>query len=104
MKKDFACTWKHKNLFKEVDYKDSFISLVFNGSGINLMLKEKSKSFSDDIKELGSKKVKFYTCSNSIIKFGIDTSDLFSECETVKAGVLKLIELQSDKGCAYIKP
>lgn len=93
-----------KNLLKEVDSENSFISLVINGSAINLMLKEKQIKFSEDIENLSIKGVRFYVCRNSINKFSIKESDLFSQCEVVNAGVLKLIELQSEKGCAYIKP
>jgi intracellular sulfur oxidation DsrE/DsrF family protein len=93
-----------KNLLKEIESKSSFISLVANASGVNLFLRKNSQEFASEIKELSDLGVKFFVCSNSINKFEIDKNDLYPQTEIVKAGVLKLIQLQSDEGCSYIKP
>jgi len=93
-----------KNLLNEVDSENSYIALVANGASVNLFLHGNASDVDEDIKKLHDKGIKFFVCNNSIKKFNINRLDLLPEVDIVKAGVLTLIELQSEKKCSYIKP
>ncbi len=92
-----------KNLLKEINAEGSSLALLANGSSVKLLLKAKADDYKDDINALAASGVKFYVCNNSLNKFDINLDEMLPVCEVVKAGVLKLIELQND-GYAYIKP
>lgn len=92
-----------KNLLKEIDAEGSSVCILANGSSVNLLRKNPLAGYAADIETLATAGVKFFVCNNSLNKFDLDLKDMFPVCEIVKAGVLKLIELQND-GFAYIKP
>jgi len=92
-----------KNLLKEINEESSSLCLLANGSSVKLFLKYMAEDYADDILALAESGVKFYVCNNSLNKFDLNLEDMVPVCEVVKAGVLKLIELQND-GYAYIKP
>lgn len=91
------------NLLKEIDAETASLALLANGPAARLMTKEMDETFSTRISTLKEKGVRFYVCNNSLIHFEIEKEDLHPACEVVKAGVLKLVELQNDH-FAYIKP
>lgn len=90
------------NLLKEISMSGSGVCLLANGSSVKLLTND-ANPFMNDIKALSEKGVRFYICNNSLTKFQLSPNDMLPQCEVVRAGVLKLIELQSD-GYAYIKP
>lgn len=92
-----------KNLLKEVDAKQSSVCILANGSSVNLLRKNTLADYISDIDALSIAGVQFFVCNNSLNKFDLALEDMLPVCETVKAGVLKLIELQNDQ-FAYIKP
>lgn len=92
-----------KNLLKEVDVEQSSICILANGSSVKLLKKNTLASYASDIDALAKAGIKFFICNNSLTKFDLRLEDMLPVCETVKAGVLKLIELQNDQ-FAYIKP
>ena len=92
-----------KNLLKEVDAKTSSICVLANGSSVKLLQKNTLAGYVSDIDALAIEGVKFFVCNNSLNKFDLTLEDMLPVCETVKAGVLTLIELQNDQ-FAYIKP
>ncbi len=91
------------NLLKEVCAEQSSIYLLANGSSVKLLQKRTLGSYAGDVDTLAKAGVKFLVCSNSLDKFDLKIQDMLPVCEEVKAGILKLIELQNG-GYAYIKP
>ena len=91
------------NLLKEIGDDGSGVALVLNGPGAKLMAGDMDIDLNATIERLSKKGVKFYVCNNSLTHFEIEKSFLHRSCEVVKAGVLKLVELQAG-GYAYVKP
>ena len=91
------------NLLKEIGDDGSGVALVLNGPGAKLMTGDMDLDLSSTIERLSKKGVKFYVCNNSLTHFEIEPGALHKSCEVVKAGVLKLVELQAG-GYAYVKP
>lgn len=92
-----------KNLFKEIPSKQCAVRVVANGRAVRLFHKDKVGNHAADIEELHKQGVRFLLCRNALAKNKIDKSDLLPLCEIVPAGVVELINLQS-QGFAYIKP
>lgn len=91
------------NLLKEIDIDTACLALVANGPAVQLMKKDMDETFSSRISGLYDKRVRFYVCNNSLNHYGIQEEDLHPSCKVVKAGMLKLVELQNGH-FAYIKP
>ena len=91
------------NLLKEIGDDGSGVALVLNGPGAKLMTGDMDIDLSSTVERLSRKGVKFYVCNNSVTHFEIEKGLLHGSCEVVKAGVLKLVELQAG-GYAYVKP
>lgn len=91
------------NLLREVEEKNTSACILTNGPAANLLKNNMPKDASGMINNLARKGVHFYACQNSLDKFDISPDDLHPKCEVVKAGILKLIELQNE-GYAYVKP
>lgn len=92
-----------KNLFKEISSEKCQISLVANGKAVRLFRKGAVENHAADLKQLHTAGVRFKMCRNALAKNHIEKTDLFPLCEIVPAGILELIDLQS-QGFAYIKP
>ncbi len=92
-----------ENLLKEIPSNEANVYLVANGLAVKLFRLERATSYASRIKRLSEVGVHFFLCNNSLHNLSIGHSELIESCEIVPAGILKLIQLQSD-GCAYIKP
>ena len=91
------------NLLKEVPSTEAAICLVANGSAVGLFHREQAASHGLRVEELSGKGVRFLMCNNSLENLNLDPGEMLNGCEVVKAGIVALIELQTD-GYAYIKP
>jgi intracellular sulfur oxidation DsrE/DsrF family protein len=91
------------NLLKEVEEDNTNACILTNGPAANLLKNNMPKDVAGMITNLHKKGVRFYACNNSLEKFDIAPNELHPRCEVVKAGILKLIELQNE-GYAYVKP
>ncbi len=91
------------NLLKEIDIDTACLALVANGPAAQLMTKDMDETFHKRISALQEKRVRFYMCNNALNHYGIKAEDLHPSFKIVKAGMLKLVELQNNH-FAYIKP
>jgi intracellular sulfur oxidation DsrE/DsrF family protein len=91
------------NLLKEVEMDDAFINLLMNGSAPRLF-KVISEESQKSLAGLILRKVRVCVCKNALYNAGMTESDLPAGCDVVPAGILELIDLQTNRGCAYIKP
>jgi uncharacterized protein len=92
-----------KNLFKEVPSQQCRVCMVANGGAVKLFHRDKIGNHACDMEELHKLGARFMACRNALVKNRIEKSDLFHLCEIVPAGILELIDLQT-QGYAYIKP
>ena len=91
------------NLLKEIDLDTACLALVANGPAAKLMTKDMDEALFNRISGLYAKRVRFYVCNNALNHFGVQEEDLHPSFKVVKAGILKLVELQNAH-FAYIKP
>ena len=66
-------------------------------------LRERAIQYALDIQNLSLKGVRLLVCGNPLNNFGITQEDLVEPYETIEAGIVELIRLQSE-GYAYIMP
>jgi intracellular sulfur oxidation DsrE/DsrF family protein len=92
-----------ENLLKAVPETQSSICLVANGSAVGLFQRERAAVHGLRVGELVKKGVRFLMCSNSLANLNLAPEAMLNGCEVIKAGIVELIERQSD-GYAYIKP
>jgi uncharacterized protein len=92
-----------QNLLKAVPAEETSVCLLANGPSVKLLLRDRALQYGPTILNLAEKGVRFLVCGNSLKNFDIAQNDLLAPCETVPAGVVELIRLQSE-GYAYIKP
>jgi intracellular sulfur oxidation DsrE/DsrF family protein/uncharacterized tellurite resistance protein B-like protein len=91
------------NLLKVVPEADASVCLVANGSAVGLFEQKRGAAHSLRVAELAGKGVRFMLCNNSLTNLNLDPGAILSGCEIIKAGIMELIQRQSD-GYAYIKP
>lgn len=91
------------NLLKEVSPEESSICVLANGAAAKLFQRKRALQYTSDIQTLSQKGIRFLVCSNSLNNFDIPREDLIEPCETIDAGIIELIRLQTE-GYAYIKP
>jgi hypothetical protein len=77
------------------------VSLVVNGPGVQLLLKD--GEYAGQIREAHELGAEIKVCNNALNSFKIDPEQLCPECVVVSAGIVEIVELQ-DKGFKYIKP
>ena len=91
-----------KNLFKEIENGQAVILANFKAP--LLFLKNNiDHEIYESLKNIKKTNVKVYICENSLMMLNISKGDIIDECEFVRAGIVKLIELDVE-GFAYIKP
>ncbi|MCW7753710.1 DsrE family protein [Desulfobotulus sp. H1] len=76
---------------------------VVNGPGVKLF-KELKQEFSQRLLALAEAGIHFVACQNALKANAMDPSELPEGMRTVPAGILELVRLQQEEGCAYIKP
>lgn len=91
------------NLLKEFPLTETAIRLVANGSAVSLFHRDHADAYGSRVEELFNKGVRFLMCNNSLTNLNIDPGELLDGCEVIKAGIVELINLQTE-GYAYIKP
>ncbi len=91
------------NLLKEIPSDQASVQIVANGKSVGLFRKDRASQYSASIENLASRGVHFLVCRNSLVGQGIREEDVLEVCQTVPAGIVKLVELQSE-GYAYVKP
>lgn len=91
------------NLFKDVPHDQASVCIVANGKSVGLFRKDRAAQYSASIENLASQGVHFLVCRNSLVGQGIPEEDVLEVCETIPAGIVKLIALQGE-GYAYVKP
>lgn len=77
------------------------VSLVVNGPGVQLLLKD--GEYAAQISEAHQLGAEIKVCNNALKSFDIAPEQLCPECVVVPAGIVELVELQN-KGFRYIKP
>jgi hypothetical protein len=92
-----------KNLLKEVPLKKVSIALLANGPAVKNFMTNMPLERSELITSYFDSNVRVYLCNNSMTKYDINRDEIHEKCTIVKAGILKLIELQQS-GYAYVKP
>ncbi|MCF8128298.1 MAG: TerB family tellurite resistance protein [Deltaproteobacteria bacterium] len=91
------------NLLKVIPEADASVCLVANGSAVGLFEQKRGAVHGPRVTELAGKGVRFMLCNNSLTNLNLDSGAMLSGCEIIKAGIMELIQRQSD-GYAYIKP
>ncbi|TWI66977.1 hypothetical protein LZ24_02812 [Desulfobotulus alkaliphilus] len=76
---------------------------VVNGPGV-LLFRGLQPDLAERLSGLAEAGVHFVACQNALRAKGVDVSELPSGMKTVAAGILELVRLQQEEGCAYIKP
>lgn len=76
---------------------------VVNGPGV-LLFRDLDKSLSERLLALTEAGVHFVACQNALRGNGVEVSELPEGMKTVAAGILELVRLQQEEGCAYVKP
>ena len=93
------------NLINAIDDDESYeIEVLANAEAVKYY--DLSKKLDSDIKtmkKLKSKDVKFVACNNALIANNIEKDNIMNFVNIVPAGVLELVEKQSE-GYSYIKP
>lgn len=90
------------NLLQQVDKEKTRIEILANSEAVKgYMLLD--NIFETDIRQLHAQGVVFVACNNALKALAIDPIELLPFIKVVPAGVLELIERQSE-GYAYIKP
>ncbi len=92
-----------ENFFERNSPRDSDIRIIFNSSGVKLLLKRNEASGNKKISSLADAGVRFQVCENSLSKFDIRQTDMIDACEFIPAGIEALIKAQNE-GFAYVKP
>ena len=92
-----------KNLLNEVSQDEIEIEVLGNGNSVKKYVADPKNDYTDLMKDLADKNVKFAACNNSLNGMKLKKEDLNSFVSVVPAGVLELIEKQRE-GYAYIKP
>jgi len=76
---------------------------VVNGPGV-LLFRQMDKSLAQRLFALSEAGVHFVACQNALKAKEVDVSELPPGVKTVPAGILELVRLQQEDGCAYVKP
>lgn len=91
-----------KNLFNEIENAKAIILANFKAPTLFLKSNIEGEIF-DSLQKLNNHNVNVYICENSLRMLNISKNEVIERCTFVKAGIVKLIDLQID-GFAYIKP
>ena len=78
-------------------------TLLINGLGAGILnlLDEADLA---RIAALDKQGIRFRICRNCMTKYDMTEADLPATFQTVPAGIVELIRLQSEEDCAYVKP
>ena len=93
-----------RNLITAIDNKAITIEVLANSEAVKYY--DPTQDLDADIntmKSLHAEGVKFVACNNAITAYGIEKDNIIGFVNIVPAGVLELVEKQSE-GYAYIKP
>ncbi len=92
-----------KHLYQEVGGDRVTVELVVHGTGLELLMKEKTK-FREELERLdGLYGVKYTACSNTMKAMNLTKDDLIPQVDRTVPAMVRLMELQ-EAGWAYIKP
>ncbi len=83
------------------DLVDVEVELVAYASGVNTL--RRNSGYSDTIKMLMDRGVKFAACSNTLRGMGIGPEDLLDGVEAVPSGAGEIVRRQAE-GWAYLRP
>ena len=92
-----------QNLLQLVDTSTSKVEVLANAEAVRFYAMDDEKELKSQMKNLVQSGVYFAACNNALTAFGIAKEALDPFVTVVPAGVLELIEKQS-QGYAYIKP
>lgn len=92
-----------KNLLAAAEGRPVEGAVVVNGPGAQQVTTAMDTVLSEMVDVLAEKGIDFFVCSNSLVHFEIAKETLHPAFKVVRAGILKLVELQQD-GYAYVKP
>lgn len=90
------------NLLEQVDAKAAHVEVLANSEAVRGYVLPQS-AFAAAMRQLNRQGVLFVACNNALRGLGIDRTGLLPFVKVVPAGVLELVERQSE-GYAYIKP
>ena len=92
------------NLLKAIDYKKFNIEVLANAEAVKYY--DTTQDIDADInsmEDLNNRGIEFVACNNALMANKIEKHNIVSFVDIVPAGVLELVEKQSE-GYAYIKP
>lgn len=92
-----------QNLTKVVDPKSARIEVLANSEAVEFYAGSASDGDKGLMQGLSKAGVRFVACNNALKGMGIAKEQLLPSVEVVPAGVVELIEKQS-QGYAYIRP
>jgi len=84
-----------KNLFNEIENANAIILANFNAPAL-FFKSNIDKEIYDLLKNLKNHNMNVYICENSLKMLNISKSEVIERCTFVKAGIVKLIDLQID--------
>lgn len=90
------------NLLDDLGDDNVQVELLANGDAVRMFLKAPD-NFSEQIRSLVKRGVKFVACANSLNHLNLTSTDLLDVVEIVPAGVSEIVKKQMD-GWAYIRP
>ena len=79
------------------------VEVVANAEAVKFYAMSDKNMQTEELYKLSGEGVRFVACNNALHAFEIDRAQLFAFVQIVPAGVLELIERQTE-GYAYIKP
>lgn len=93
-----------RNLLEAIENKTISIEVLANSEAVKYYDSTKNYDINiNDMVTLHGKGIKFVACNNAIATYKIEKDKIFDFVDIVPAGVLELVEKQSE-GYAYIKP
>lgn len=90
------------NLMQQIDIQTAHVEVVANSEAVTGYVLSQSP-FAPAMRQLSAQGVTFIACNNALKALGIDPGHLAPFVNVVPAGVLELVERQTE-GYAYIKP
>lgn len=92
------------NLLNAIGNKSYSVEVLANAEAVKYYdTSQKLVSNNSKIEKLNEKGVKFVACNNALNAHKIEPSNIMNHVSVVPAGVLELVEKQSE-GYAYIRP
>lgn len=82
--------------------KEFSMALVINSAAVSEIVAE-NKTIGTKLENAVAHGLRIFVCENALRTNGIQAKALYPQCETVPAGIVKIVELQQN-GYAYIKP